>query len=390
VLLASAVLLALLVCGRAPERAPEPADSSGPVSAQTPSGRTGSPVVLAPEAEEDWRLREIDHVPRYFQLSGWKDASTLFGRAGCNPVEVRVDAAEYVAWDVAACGDAVLAPGGTRLAWGDGQGAIRVGERGGPQRLVFDPATAAPAGEGDPTGLILWSQDGRKILTSRAQEWESSYALIDVASGGITPLSTRLDGYFLTAAAWLDPDRVLFTTQASRALDGTSEYRESGGYRTDLAVYDLRNGAYRRVTAAPDSVHLHPLGRWGDREILVGERGSGRAIERYWAYDTDRWSRRAVDGLPAGTHAVIADSTRVLVVDANGAGADATHTRLLLRDRGTVVPLADIYARPGAIVWSPDGRRLALTTTVEEPAHDAPGGFVTRYVAHLIEPRQTR
>lgn len=383
------VLLALLACGGAPEREPGPADSTGAVPADAPPPRDDGPVALTAEAAENWRLRQLDHIPAYFQLHGWKDATTLFGRAGCNPVEVRVDAAEYVAWDVAACGDAVLAPDRRRLAWGDGQGAIRVGERGGRQRLVFDPATAPPAREGDPTGLMLWSPDGRWILTSWASEWESSYAVIDVASGDITPLSTRLDGYFLTSAAlWLDPERILFTTHASRALDGTSEYRESGGYRTDLATYGLRNHVYRKVTAAPDSVHLLPLRRWTDREILVGERRDGAGLERYRAYDTDGWSRRPVVGLPRGTSTVIADSTRVVVVDDSATDAGDTHARLLLWDEGAVVPLADMRGRPFTIVWSPDGRRLALATTIEEPADGAAGSFVTRYVAYLIEPRQ--
>lgn len=64
----------------------------------------------------------------------------------------------------------MLAPDRARLAWGDGQGAIRLGEGGGPQRLLLDPATLAPAGEEDPTGLILWSPDGRRIVTSWAGE----------------------------------------------------------------------------------------------------------------------------------------------------------------------------------------------------------------------------
>ena len=384
----ASVLLALLACGGAPEHEPEPADSTGAVPADAPARRDDGPVVLAAEALDDWRLRELDHIPPYFQLHGWTDATTLFGRAGCNPVELRVDRPEYVAWDVGACGDAMLAPDRRRLAWGDGQGAIRVGERGGRQRLVFDPATPGPAAEADPTGLILWSPDGRRIVTSWAMEWESTYAAIDAASGEVTPLSTRLDGYFLTSAeAWLDPERILFTTQASRALDGTSEYRESGGYRTDLATYDLSNHEYRKLTTVQDSVHLVPLGRWRDREILVGERRDGPGIERYWAYDTDNWSRRPVDGLPPGTRTVIADSTRVVVVDDSGTGAGGTHARLLLWDEGTVVPLADIRGRPVAIVWSPDGRRLALATTIEEPADGAPGSFVTRYVAYLVEPR---
>src|SRR5688572_11543514 len=106
-----------------PPVAPRPA---GPEPLVLPTG--GPPVALAPEAAASWQLRELVHLPRYFQLVGWKDSATLWGRAGCNPVEVRVDAPEYRAWDVPACGGAASAPGGQRLAWGDGKGRLWVGE----------------------------------------------------------------------------------------------------------------------------------------------------------------------------------------------------------------------------------------------------------------------
>jgi hypothetical protein len=123
------------------------------------------------------------------------------------------------------------------------------------------------------------------------------------------------------------------------------------------------------------------------REILVAERRSGGRIERYWAYEMDDWSRRGVAGLPPGTHMVIHDSTRVVVIDASGVEAHGTPTRLLLWHQGAVVPLADIYGRPGPIVWSPDGRRLALATAIEEPAGGPPASLVTSYAAYLIEPQ---
>jgi len=188
-------------------------------------------VALAPGAT-GWRIRPLAHAPDHFEMSGWKDERTLFGRAGCNPVEVRVDEPEFVGWNVSACGGASLAPDRIQSAWGDGQGALLVGERGGAPRTARAADEPSPSGEGDPTGLALWSPDGSRLLVSWATEGPPSYAVVHVGTGAVDAVEARADGYFATDAwGWLDANRILFTLQAVRSLSGEIEYREGGGYR---------------------------------------------------------------------------------------------------------------------------------------------------------------
>jgi hypothetical protein len=368
-----------LGCGEPSDRPAAPV-AAGPADGAPAAPDTGV-VALAPDAA-GWRIRSLAHVPNYFELSGWKDERTLFGRAGCNPVEVRIDEPEFTSWDVSACGGATLAPDRDRAAWGDGMGAILVGGRGGPARVVRDAGARSPSGEGDPTSLALWSPDGRRLLVSWAGEAGSTFAVADVTTGAVEPVVTRIDGYFAAAPwGWLDAERILFTTEAVRNRQGESEYRESGGYRGDLAVLDLGERSFRAVTAVPDGSYLRPLARWSGREMLVGE-ALGAAIERYWIYDAETWARRPL-ALPPGRAVFVADSARaaLLGVEADGAAP------LTLREGSGVSRLATLRLQLPALAWSPDGSRLAITGAFDDPLPDQPGSFVTRYAAYLIEPR---
>jgi hypothetical protein len=345
--------------------------------------------LLAEAASARWRALPLAHAPGHFRVVAWKDSATVWGLAGCNPVELRVDAPRFTAWDVQSCGGIAPAPDDSRLAWSDGQGGIRVGVRGAEPEQLLAPGTPPPAGEGDPTGLIRWSPDGSRILTSWAVEWNSDYGIVSLASGVLTPMATRLDGYYLTEAwDWLDDDRILFRLQAVRDLQGrSSQYSESGGVRADLAVASLPDSTFARVTSVPDGVMLEALGRWGGREILVGERSRTSAVhERYWAYDLNGWSRRAIP-LPAGHDVLVFDTTRVLILERDGGGGGVVRARAFLwsSEENRVEPLVEL--REGSLAWSPDGRRLALSTTVDEPVAGAPGSFRTRSLVYVLEPR---
>jgi hypothetical protein len=387
----TALLLSAVTFASACERASKANQDDPALKAEpaTPDSvnQDGIPVALAPEARAAWRVRELHHLPTYFQLSGWKDATTVFGRAGCNPVDLRIDAPQYITWNLNACGDAILAPDRLRIAWGDGKGVMRVGERGQRQRLIFD-RVQNPNGEGDATGLAIWSPDGNRILTSWAAEWQSFYGIVDVTTAEITPLTTRLEGYFLTSAwDWLDADRILFTTQAARDSAGRSEYSEAGGYRTDLAVYDLRDQSYRKATEVEDSVFLRPLGKWSSTELLVGEGRSRHLITRFWIYDTRNWARRAAPITATGSDALVADSSQILIIDRRSAPTGEIETRLMLWQRGGLAPLATVRGNPNKFAWSTDQQRIAIGTTIEAPVAGAAGSFVTQHLAYVLEPR---
>jgi hypothetical protein len=322
-------------------------------------------------------------------VDGWKDQGTLWGVASCKPVELAADGTAVYTWEAEACAGIAPAPDGRTIAWSDGTtGRVLVGQRGRGPRVVRAPDAQAPAGEGDPAGELLWSPDGSRLLLAWAAEWESSFAVARVEGGSLEPIATRLDGFYLSEAwGWLDVQRILFSAQASRDARGRSEYSESGGYRSDLTVYDLRDSSYVKVTAAADGVMLRPLARWGTSEVLVGERERGATrYERYWAYDPVAWSRRPVP-LPAVSDVRVFDPTRVLLLDRRSGDAGAQSTRVFLwrADAPAVEPLVEL--RNGSLAWSPDGRRIAVTTSEQVPVEGMPGSFRERQRAYVLEPR---
>jgi hypothetical protein len=378
-------LSAVVACERTPSD--EPTDG---VQSNAPSLPEWAPLdtlpMLAESAAADWQLLPLPHIPPYFRLVSWKDPVTLWGLASCNPVEVRTDTPAYHSWDVTACGAIAPAPDGARLAWSDGKGGLWVGERGAQPRALLGAGTPAPAGEGDPTGRIQWSPDGTRVLTSWAAEWNAHYALLPAEGGEPSPIDTRLDGYYLLDAwGWIANDQILFSAHAVQDQQGRSEYSESGGPRKDLAVWRASEATLQRVTSAPDGTMLEPLARWGER-ILVGERPRAADLyQRYWSYDPADWSRVPVE-LPAASAVEVNDTTRVLLLDriALGQGARA---RVFLWESGDdeVRPLLEM--QEGSVAWSPDGRRIAFTTSIEEPVAGAPGSFQTRYRAYVLTPR---
>ena len=390
-----------LACGcqaRAPDAA-QSADSAVSLSHDDASALPAPPLPewsaadsvgpLAAAAAGSWRLTPLAHAPNHLALAGWKDPSTLWGVAGCNPVEVSVESPAVQAWNVEACGGIEPEPNGPRLVWGTGQGGmLLLGARGGEQRVLRASGAPSPLGEGDPAGAVFWSPNGSRVLVSWAAEWDASYATIDVTSGATTPVRTQKDGYFLTEAfGWLDDDRLLFVAQANKDRGGRSEYSESGGYRADLFLYDVRDSSYTALTSVDDGVMLRPLAPWSEGEVLVGERPRGATrFEAYWAYDPGGGSRRPVL-LPSATDVRVFAPEQVLLLDRTGDRAGPPHDRIFLwRGEGQpVLPLTEI--REGQVEWSLDGSRIALTSSVDEPVAGMPGSFRTRRLAYVLEPR---
>jgi hypothetical protein len=353
----------------------------------------GEPAERSGPAPEGWRVQELAGVPRHFRLGGWLDEGTLLGLAGSEVVELPVTApGQPRRWGVRAWS---VTPGHAGwAAWRTEEG-IRVGRAGSPSWLVV-PAVAPPpgtdgaeagaeAGPGDADlgGRVWWSPGGDRLVAVWVGEWQSWFGLVEVATGAIRPLDVRLDGYFLTRGhGWLDDHRLLFSADAVRDREGRSEYREGGGYRTDLAVLELPGGAYRRVTGVPDGVHLHPLGPWSDDEWLVGEARPGApGFARFWAYHTRRWSRRPLD-LPPADRVLATAPARVLLGLPPGAAGAAVAADVAGPAAGSAPGALELVlasgrglVRPGVVVdgdamaaWDPGGSRVVVVARAGEDA----------------------
>lgn len=326
----------------------------------------GDTLPAAPQVA--WTVRPLLNAPRYFVLGDWVTNDTLWGLAGENPVDIHATSGAARAWGVSTAG-ARRSPDGSALAWADTTG-IWIMRRGGrPRRILrFSSLPQRPAG--DPTFDVRWAPNGRRLLTSWAEEGSVTYALVDTISGGFEPLALRAPGYGPPAVSlWLDDRRILFTVRATGGKDGATGYRESG-WRGDVAVHDLGTHQFDRVTSVPDGVFIEPVSAWGDT-ILALRRRSGDTLATFSLLDSRTWTETA-GALPRGTGITASrDGERVAVFR-----SDDVLSQVLIRARRPGAPSPAAVLIPGHVTgaaWSPNGRALAVSTMAQAATGGTPG-----------------
>ena len=346
-----------------------------------PSADTAPPTVATRDSEVAWTVRPIANAPRFFVLSGWVNDGTLWGLAGDNPVDIDVRSGAGTAWGVRASG-AARSPDNSALAWGDPTG-LWIMRRGGRASRILTYSSISQRPPGDPTNEIRWAPNGRRLLTSWRDEGVVTHVLVDTASGGFETIDTRLPGYGEGAAPlWLDDRRILFSTVALAAKDGSTGYRESG-WRADIAVHDLGTHAYEKVTDVPDGVFLDLAGALTDT-VVVRRRTTADTLSTFSLLDTRAWQETPT-GLPPGSSiAVTRDGLRAAVLRANDAMSE-----VVIRSRRAGAPHAAPVFIAGRITgagWSPNGRALAVSTVAEEHIPGSSGDLRTTYRLFVIEP----
>lgn len=294
-----------------------------------------------------WEVRPLTVAPRRFRPGGWSDENLLWGIlrdrvTSLNTSTGETRALSHNAWSVNTAAGLV--------SWRNERGTwLMVGDT---VRRLAGPEVEAESGfDGPPTSL--WSRDGSRALLWWQGEWDSRYHLVD-RDRSTRKLDIRLAGYFANAAVlWLDSVRVLFQTVAMGPVGGKPEYRESG-WRGDLAVLDVRSGAYARVTSVPDGAFLRVAGLHLDDVLVTEWNGSG--VRLHWFYDPRTWQRRAAPlpkgrafASPAGAAVVLAENLK-----------DTTAAVLIVA--GDTLTLGQA-ARDSEPVFSPSGRRGALRTS---------------------------
>lgn len=335
----------------------------------------------APDSEVAWTVRPVVNAPRFFMLSDWVNDATLWGLAGSNPVDIEVRTGAGTAWNVRASG-AVRSPDNSALAWGDTSG-LWIMRRGARPRRILTYSSISQPPAGDPTNEVRWAPNGRRLLISWRDEGVVTHVVVDTTSGGFEPINTRLPGYGEAAGPlWLDDRRILFSTVALAAKDGSTGYRESG-WRADIAVHDLGTHTYEKATDVPDGIFLDLAGKLTDT-VLARRRSTGDTLRTFWLIDTGRWQETPM-GLPAGSLiAVTPDGLRAAVLRSNDAMSE-----VIIRSRRSGTPHATPVFIPGRITgaaWSPNGRALAVSTVAEEQITGSSGDLRTTYRLFVIEP----
>lgn len=329
--------------------------------------RANAPDTARADSQVTWIVRPIVNAPRYFVLSDWVTNDTLWGLAGANPIDIHAASGAGRPWGVRAAG-ARRSPDGNAIAWVDTTG-IWIMRRGSRARRILRFSSLPQRPSGDPTFDIHWAPNGRRLLTSWAEEGSVTHALVDTASGGFEPLALRIPGYAPPAVAlWLDDRRILFSVRANSGKDGTAGYRESG-WRADIAAYDLGTHQFERVTAVADGDFLEAVAAWGDT-ILAGRRVDGDSLATFALFDARTWNESR-SALPRGTGITASDDGERVAVFRS----DDVLSQVLIRSRRPGDPHGAPVLIPGRITaaaWSPNGCALAVSTRAEEPVVGSP------------------
>lgn len=345
-----AIAVGTIACGRAADDAPA-RDTT-----------VATPAAPRADSQVNWTISTLPDSPRHFVLNEWVNPTTLWGIAGENPVDIDARTGVGTAWAVRAPG-ARRSPNGTAIAWGDATGVWLMRPGGRPRRITTYAAfPSRPAG--DPTNELLWSPDGRRLLTSWRDEGNVTYAVVDTASGALELIDTRVPGYTPPVALhWLDARRILFTASANASRDGVAEYRESG-WRRDFVVHDLGLHTTSLVTRVEDGIFLDYGGVFADTVVAIRRR-SGESLASFAFYDTERWTETTLD-LSRGTDIRVSPRGAYAGVLRN----DDQLSELIIRSRRPAVPHAApvlLVGRVTGIAWSPDERAVAVSTRTEQP-----------------------
>jgi Tol biopolymer transport system component len=201
-----------------------------------------------------------------------------------------------------------------------------------------------------------WSPDGRSILSLllAAKEKWTSIALIDVADGTVRELK-RFDGAWSVGHPAMSPDGSYVVYARSRGANAQ---------QADVMILSTADLRERPLVENPAN----------DAEPVWTPDGKGVVFRSNRRGTTDLWLQPVADGQPNGEPQVVrAEVGEVRLLGISRAGTLAYISRTSHRYAFTVpfdpetgragkpVRLGDRVIAPGSpVVWSPDGRTLAL------------------------------
>jgi Tol biopolymer transport system component len=265
-------------------------------------------------------------------------------------------------WDVSGefAGRSVFSPDGERLAFAWYNESQRYDLRvialdGSARRVIHDDDAVAYI------EVLDWSPDGREVLaTLHAADRTTRLVAVPVDGGAVRTLAAAAAG-----AARFAPDG------ASIVYDAPPDEREA---RRAVFLLPSTGGEPLMLAAHPTDGYAPHWLPDGSGVVFASDRGGRVGV----------WRLDLVEGRPAGEplplhddlgpirplglsrtgalyHALMAETRRAYVVS-----IDPASGALLGPPRPVSAPNDDVYSAPA---WSPDGRRLAFTTT-----RGGPGG----------------
>jgi WD40 repeat protein/tRNA A-37 threonylcarbamoyl transferase component Bud32 len=272
-----------------------------------------------------------------------------------------------------------LATGGDRTVqfWDARSGQLRrtskPGHKGRVHSVAWSPDGTALASSGVSDGFVaLWKPDAEAPLRTLTQRGVTNLGAVTWAPDGshIRAANNR------TSALW-DPATGKALSRVPWQLAGSSDLTWSPDGKT-LATSNPRDGGVRLWDAAsgnPLRQLVKPAGV--DRWLKVAWSPDGKTLAVQGGYGADLWDVAAGTSRPLGKHA---NTVSALVWSPDGA-------RLATAAVGNSVRLWDAakaellrpefrsrWSSDGALAWSPDGRRFAVGRETGLEVWDAAGG----------------
>ncbi|HHV72371.1 MAG TPA: hypothetical protein GXX38_07175 [Clostridia bacterium] len=335
------------------------------------------PVELLSEGKKIAQLREVKGMPKYFLAQAWLDNSRFYGQTGTRPVLVNANNFSYKTLKVTSW-QSHHSPDGKYISYLNEQG-INIVSLDGSSKRWFQPQQNQSF-QGNLAGGI-WSPDSSKLLFWLEKEWDSLFMVYDLKTSGIKRVNTSLEGYFLTTqAGWIDNDRILFTTKAAVKKDGTAA--SSSGYRSDLAVADLRDDSYQLITSADDGVFIQGIQIVDHTTAVCQINDGGNTPSSYVFVNLNGSNHKLIPIKNSSKLNVSADGRLAYLTNQSKAGKNQTAT-LVVEGQNGKIQLAKIkYETISGPFWSPDGKHLLFSITYNKPLEK---GFQEEYKTYLVK-----
>jgi hypothetical protein len=258
-------------------------------------------------------------LPRYFHLEGALDDDTLVGLTKGKPFIYSIQKRDYRIISEANGWNLWISPDKKSLAYNNEQGIAIIDIESGKSQMVLSTEEMVKF-SAEVDLYPEWGYDSKSFLLIEQHEWDSFYHMMDLTSGTIKKLNTDLEGYFLTEMnSWLDEHRILFSIRANAKQDGTSDYT-SVGYRSDLAVYDLRNHQFKRITEVEDDEFAHYIGHTGSEVYYLKYLKKDDDVIGYYSIDVETGESKEINLTEPGSKFWLWDTeTYIMGVDGKDA-----------------------------------------------------------------------
>jgi hypothetical protein len=235
---------------------------------------------------------ELLNLPRYFKFYDYIDENHFIGLTKNKPFIYSVKSHKFEIISETLCWNIKLSPDKNIITFDNEHGIGTINMKTGKEEMVFSREEMNKNYPDAESIDFVWGYNSDKLLLVQQFEWNANYSILNLENKKLKELNTKLEGYFLSAPIkWIDENRILFSIRALSKKDGTAEY--SHGYRQDLALYDLRNDSYQKLTDAGDGEFLDYISN--SQGVVYLRKSNSDNQSKYLSLDLNNYAIKETD-----------------------------------------------------------------------------------------------